>query len=83
MTFSDECLRRCWSLAQSRCECQRDGHEHAGRCTTTLVWEYQGRVAPGGWYPCPWTPPQPGGPDEVENIELLCWSCYAAVMAAH
>ncbi len=81
MTFSDECLRRCWHLAQGCCECQREGHGHDGRCRAKLVWEYQGRVAPGGWYVCPWTPTEEGGRAEAENAEMLCWSCYAAVMA--
>jgi hypothetical protein len=46
-----------------------------------LVWEYRGKVAPGGWYACPWTRPEEGGSEEAENAELLCWNCYAAVMA--
>jgi hypothetical protein len=81
MTFSEQCLRDCWHLAQARCECQREKHEHAGRCPVKLVWEYRGKVAPGGWYPCAWTRPESGRPEESGNVELLCWRCYAAVMA--
>ncbi len=80
MPLSLPTIRRCFELAQHACECQRDDHDHQGRCSRPLKWSQYGHLARGGWYCVAWTPREAGGADEPENGEVLCGSCYEAVM---
>jgi len=78
MMFSEQMLRRCWDLAQGRCECQREGHDHSGRCQRRLVLRQHGLLRAGGWFATPWGP---GGNEtadspDAETSEALCWECY-------
>jgi len=47
MVFSRVTLRRCWKLAQGRCECQRIGHRHLAPCNRPLVFERLESDEPG------------------------------------
>ncbi len=71
--FSEETVRRCWELAQGRCECQREGHGHTGRCNKPLGEHHHGILGDNGWLTSPW---HPAGPDAPDNCEALCWECY-------
>jgi hypothetical protein len=77
--FSPETVRRCWELAQGRCECQRDAHGHEGRCDKPLEEGRHGMLRDDGWFTTSW---EPGGADKPENCEALCWSCYARTKQA-
>jgi hypothetical protein len=74
-TFSRVTLRVCYDRAAARCECERPGHGHAGRCSQTLSWWGYGRLAPGGWVAVPRTRGA-WGEDHPENTKALCWQCY-------
>ncbi len=73
MQFSERTVREAWRLAQGRCECQREGHGHEGRCNRELRWERQGFLGEGGWQADRWD-----GEDTPENCEVLCMECYEA-----
>jgi hypothetical protein len=75
--FSPETVRRCWELAQGRCECQREDHGHAGRCGKPLLEQHHGALRDDGWFAAPWQAP---GGDSAENCEALCWQCYEQAM---
>ncbi len=75
MPFSQKTLRRCWKLAQGRCECQRENHGHEGRCNRPMVFERHGFLGPEGWYAGAWTGLN-GGRDEPENCEAVCSECF-------
>jgi len=70
-------LLRRWTLAQGQCECGRGGHQHAGPCPNRLAVGAYGLLAGEGWYALPRTPVTGEGD---EDCELLCWSCYEAVV---
>ncbi len=72
MAFSDQTVREAWRLAQGRCECQREGHGHTGRCNRELRWERRGFLGEGGWQCRSWNGEEP------ENCEVLCMECYGA-----
>ncbi len=73
MQFSERTMREAWRLAQGRCECQREGHGHAGRCNLELRWDRRGFLGEGGWQADRWD-----GDDAPENYEVLCMACYEA-----
>ncbi len=72
MLFSEGTLREAWRLARGRCECQREGHGHQGRCNRELRWERLGYLGEGGWQANGW-----GWQDDPDNCEVLCVECYA------
>jgi hypothetical protein len=72
-SLSPDTIRRCWELAQGRCECQRDGHDHAGRCNKPLNEHHHGVLGDNGWFTTPW---DHAGDDAPDNCEALCWSRY-------
>lgn len=82
MSFSRLTLRQRYDMAGGRCECQRPGHGHAGRCSRPLIWWNQGRLAPEGWLAVPGHPLELGGADDPANAEAVCWECYAAGVEA-
>jgi hypothetical protein len=50
MAFSGEVLLEAWARSEGRCECQRRGHGHNGRCNRAFLWTLQGvDSASGGW----------------------------------
>jgi hypothetical protein len=80
--FTAETLRRCWELAQGRCECQRRGHGHEGRCNRPLALHRHAFLGEGGWLALAWTSSAEGGADSPENCEVLCAPCYRATVDA-
>lgn len=79
---AEAALHAAWRLAQRTCECQRPGHGHQHRCPESLTWGSRGKVGPGGWQAKVWTSLDAGGADVPENYEILCWRCFAAMVAA-
>jgi hypothetical protein len=77
--FTLDTLRRCWGLAQGRCECQRPGHGHEGRCGRKVELHRHGFLGEDGWMALAW---ERGGSDSAENCEVLCAPCYRAVLGA-
>jgi hypothetical protein len=78
MAFSEQTLREAWRLARGRCECQRGDHGHTDRCNRPLVWGRLGYLGEGGWQARAWDEEA----DAVENCEVLCIDCYAALRGA-
>lgn len=76
MEFSSETIHLCWQLAQGRCECQRDGHGHEGRCPVRLIEGVYGYLGRGGWFVSAWTPRHGDGGMAAEDCEALCADCY-------
>lgn len=81
MPLSDATVRRAWRLAQGRCECTREGHGHGERCNRALVWEQRWLRVPGGWDAREWER-LGDGPNEAENVEILCTDCYRLLIEA-
>jgi len=72
MPFSGETIQAAWQRSGGRCECERVGHGHEGRCGRELVWDLQGADSDGGWRPrrkATW------GNDALANCEIRCASC--------
>ncbi len=79
---SDEILENAWMRSHSRCECERAGHAHPGRCGKALVWTHQGKATTlGGWQVLRHGENRLGGWEAVNACEILCWRCYQASVA--
>lgn len=81
MDFSAATLHATWQLARGQCECQREGHGHAGRCGLPLVEQAHGCLGEGGWFAFAWRPLARGGRDDSTNAEALCKACYERAAA--
>jgi hypothetical protein len=81
--FSDETVENAWLRSRSCCECERSDHGHAHRCGKALVWTHRGkRTTVGGWEALSPGDAQLGGWMAVNHWEILCWSCYTAILGA-
>jgi hypothetical protein len=72
MAFSEKVVKQAWDRAGGRCECARITHGRDTRCNQTLVWEHRGKGCEGAWEAHHTTF---AGGEEIENCEILCWSC--------
>jgi len=78
MAFSNTTILAAWKRSQGRCECHNSkcGHYIWG-CNNKLVWEYRGMdLLPGAWEAHHIVPVSKGGPDTVENCQILCIDCH-------
>jgi len=70
--LTDAMIRDAWLRAEALCECRKDAHGHAGRCSQFLIWAERGETGRGGWGALrrddPRRPP----------CEILCAACYRA-----
>lgn len=73
MVFPDSVVKQAFDRAGGRCECNRTGHDHTGRCNKQLVWENRGREGRGAWEAHHRVA---DGPDTLSNCEILCWDCH-------
>lgn len=78
--LSTAVIHECWHLAQGRCECQRDGQGHHGRCAAALQAASHGLIGEGGWFAREWVTVDQGRMDEPGNGEALCWRRYERVI---
>ena len=75
MAFSGEVLLEAWARSEGRCECQRRGHGHNGRCNRAFLWTLQGAdSASGGWSALRRTS---WATDVLANCVILCAACGA------
>ena len=65
MPFSQETIDRAMKIAGDRCECDRIACDHTGRCTNEI--DLQAHHI---------RPARAGGPDSLENCEVLCAHCH-------
>ena len=73
MPFAHEVLLEAWARSDGRCECQREGHGHEGRCNRQLMWTMRGSTsAPGAWDVSRRTS---WGTDVLANCVVLCAAC--------
>ncbi len=68
MAFSTLTKGRAWLRAGMRCECERKGCGHPGRCSA-ILW-------PGRWEAHHRTAVDAGGDDSLGNCEALCVHCH-------
>ncbi len=66
--FTDSTKDAAFHLAGARCQCQRLGHGHTGRCTTALT------ASTARFHHI--TAQSAGGSDALSNCEVLCQPCH-------
>ncbi|MBN2380475.1 hypothetical protein JXM67_11810 [candidate division WOR-3 bacterium] len=82
MPFSDAVIKEAWKRSGGKCECTRGTHGHAGRCPNILVWEAKGNYTqPGSWDAYHSVPEASGGPDSIDNCEIMCSRCIRMTAA--
>ena len=76
--FPEDVVKQAFSRANSRCQCEREGHAHSTfTCFKQIIWEHKGnKVERSGWEAHYIVSPEEGGKLTVENCEILCWDCY-------
>jgi hypothetical protein len=78
--FSEIIIERAWARCEGVCECEREGHQHKGRCKNTLIKERRGdKYSYFGW-----EAHSKSGyfMDDVDDVEILCLEhCYKLVAA--
>ncbi len=48
--FSEAIIERAWARSGGICECEREGHNHKGRCKNSLIKSHRGdRYSYFGW----------------------------------
>ena len=63
-----------WRRAGGKCECTRQCPEHSGRCNKVLDPK---NTKPGmQWHAHHKVSQDAGGPDTLENCEILCTECH-------
>ncbi len=73
MPFSHEVLLEAWARSDGRCECQREGHGHQGRCNRQLMWTLRSSTSTSsGWEVRRRTS---WGMDVLTNCVVLCAAC--------
>jgi 5-methylcytosine-specific restriction endonuclease McrA len=70
MAFSETTKDAAFRRSGGRCECSRDRHPHAGRCTTRLTRQ-------SAQFHHVHAQSQ-GGSDALSNCEVLCLTCHKA-----
>jgi hypothetical protein len=70
MTFAADTKEAAYRRADGKCECDRIGHGHRGRCRAPLL-------AQSGWDARHITSPRIGGDDTFFNCEVVCVGCLA------
>ena len=68
MPFPQSVIDDLWRRSGGVCECQRTGHDHAGRCTRPLIAHE--------WHAHHVLAESKGGPDTLNNAEALCRPCH-------
>ena len=76
--FTDEVVKKAFLRANSRCQCERNDHDHGTfTCFKQIIWENRGNKAErSGWEAHYLVNPEKGGKLTVENCQIFCWSCY-------
>ena len=77
--FSETIIERAWARSGGVCECEREGHNHKGRCRNTLIKGHRrDKYSYFGWE----AHSKSGNYlDSVDDCEILCMEpCYALVM---
>ncbi|UWG98943.1 hypothetical protein LPY66_09185 [Dehalobacter sp. DCM] len=64
-----------WERAQGHCECEHEGHGHAGRCNIKLVKPMRGGRNTGAWEA---HHIDPEGDPVLENLQIMCMECHKA-----
>lgn len=75
MAFPQEVIDAAWRRAGGKCECTRQCPKHSGyRCNRILDPSNQ---KPGmQWHAHHTVSQDAGGPDTIENCEILCIECH-------
>jgi 5-methylcytosine-specific restriction endonuclease McrA len=79
-TFPEDVVRQAWSRSRGYCECTRTSHGHRVPCGKPLVWENRGRQGTGAWEAHHRVSQDAGGPETVDNCEILCWDCHSRTL---
>ena len=77
--FPEEVVKKVFLRANSRCQCERDNHDHGTfTCFKQIILENRGnKTERSGWEAHYFVSPEKGGKLTIDNCEILCWSCYA------
>lgn len=73
MAFPESVVEAAWRRSRGECECTRTSHTHGSWCPAVLKWELRGSELAGGWEAHHRVA---GGPDTLDNCEILCQSCH-------
>lgn len=78
MAFSNEVVLAAWRRAGGRCECGQSNCGHGPwRCSKVLNWNARGNdYSYGGWEAHHKIPVLLGGPDTLDNCQILCIPCH-------
>ena len=77
MAFTDDIIERAWALSRGQCQCERNFHDHEGRCPKELVWEDRGNHdKPTGWQDHSRSSAFRG----LSDCEILCLECFDTIL---
>lgn len=73
MGFDEETIKKAWARSGGKCECNRTGCGHKGRCSKLLLFSSRGKESEYGWEA---HHINSNGPDTLDNCEILCQRCH-------
>jgi hypothetical protein len=78
--FSETIIERAWARSGGICECEREGHNHRGRCKNSLIKSQRGDK----YSYFAWEAHSKSGYflDDVDDCEIICLEpCYRLTTA--